>query len=291
MKYLGQSPNNHQSGELYFKKVTRDLYEKFHLKFLKWCLSVHHKAANIGCWGDTGRYPLFIDALKLCTDYFHRAKNTKENTLLHEAFVEQQSLNLEWFRNMNSVRNAYNSGKSKLSSINVREHMRILFSKYWNDIKCSSPKLEFYNTLKKQFGFEQYLLLSNHKHRRALTRPRISAHNLYFETGRYARPPIPREDRFCMYCKNKYNLTITESELHVISDCPLYQCAQPEHLENTTDTIDTIHKPFINEGKNTENDIVAGKMAFTIQEIHKAFTDYYTSSQHAHNSTGNCVVM
>ena len=288
MKYLGQSANNHQSGELYFKKVARDLYEKFHLKFLKWCLSVHYKASNIGCWGDTGRYPLFIDALKLSTDYFHRAKNIKENTLLHEAFVEQQSLNLEWFRNMNSIINSYNSGKSKLSSINVREHMRILFSKHWNDTKCSSPKLEFYNTLKKQFEFEQYLLLPNHTHRNALTRLRISAHNLFIETGRYARPPISRDDRLCLYCKNQYNLTVTESELHVISECPLYQCAQHEYIQDTTDTI---HNMFINEDKNPENYIIAGKMAFTIQEIHKAFTEYYTSSQHAHQSTGTCVLL
>ena len=38
----------------FIKYMAQDYYEKFHLKFLKWNLSVHRKASNIGCWGDSG---------------------------------------------------------------------------------------------------------------------------------------------------------------------------------------------------------------------------------------------
>ena len=51
-----------------------------------------------------------------------------------------------------------------------------------------------------------------------LTKLRISAHQLYVETGRYCNPSIPRENRFCFHCKN-----IVEDEKHFLLDCPLYK--------------------------------------------------------------------
>ena len=45
--------------------LAQDHYERFHLKFMKWNLSVHSKASNAGCWGETGRYPLFFEATEL----------------------------------------------------------------------------------------------------------------------------------------------------------------------------------------------------------------------------------
>ena len=50
-----------------------------------------------------------------------------------------------------------------------------------------------------------------------LTKLRISAHQLYVETGRYCNPVIPRENKFCFHCKN-----IVEDEKHFLLDCPLY---------------------------------------------------------------------
>ena len=88
-KYFGKPTSGSNSGDIFLRHVAYDPYEKFHLKFLKWCFSVHYKASNIGCWGDSGRYPLSIEALKLSTDYFFRVENSNKNTLLHEAFIEQ----------------------------------------------------------------------------------------------------------------------------------------------------------------------------------------------------------
>ena len=34
-----------------------------------------------------------------------------------------------------------------------------------------------------------------------LTKLRISAHPLYIETGRYSKPPIPKEKRLCSSCR------------------------------------------------------------------------------------------
>ena len=40
------------------------------------------------------------------------------------------------------------------------------------------------------------------KVKRRFTQLRISAHRLFIETGRYSRPKLPRENRFCFSCKN-----------------------------------------------------------------------------------------
>ena len=51
---------------------------------------------------------------------------------------------------------------------------------------------------------------------------RISAHNLYIERGRYERPYIPREGRWCAYCFMTNSTTALEDEEHVLLHCPLY---------------------------------------------------------------------
>ena len=290
-KYFSKiSPGTHTT-ETYFNKISRDPYEKFHLKYLKWCLSVHYKASNIGCWGDTGRYPLFTDALKLSTDYFFRAQIIRDTTLLHEAFVEQKTLNLEWYRNMNSITNMYNSNVSKHASINIRKSMQTLFCTKWVEAKNSSPKLDFYNKLKSEFCFEKYLLLTNYKYRNALTRLRISAHNLYVERGRYIRPPISRDNRVCIFCKNNLNILVVEDELHAINDCPLYKNAHLILRQSSVNCTNILNDIFVNQENNSQSNLLAGKLAYTIQETHNAFSHYYTNSQHAHQNTGGCVVM
>ena len=290
-KYLSKLPPDNHKSDTYLNKITRDPYEKIHLKYLKWCLSVHYKASNIGCWGDSGRYPLFTDALKLSIDYFMRAKTIHENTLLHEAFTEQKTLNLDWYKNMNTIITLYNSGKSKYPSINIRKNMQTLFSTKWTEAKISSPKLDFYNKLKTKFCFEEYLHLTNHKYRNALTRLRISAHNLYIERGRYLRPPVSREDRVCIFCKVNLNTHSVDSELHAINDCPLYKNARYDLLQSYSQCVNILENLFINHENNARYNIIAGKFAYTIQEIHNTYSNYYTSSQHAHQNTGDCVVM
>ena len=85
-----------------FSYIAQDHYEKFHLKFIKWALSVHSKASNIGCWGETGRHPLFYEASKLALDYFERIENS-ENEVLLAAFHEQVTLGPPWYTNISKL--------------------------------------------------------------------------------------------------------------------------------------------------------------------------------------------
>ena len=53
------------------------------------------------------------------------------------------------------------------------------------NLESNTGKLRIYKTFKKEFKLETYLLLiENYKHRKELTKLRISAHSLQIEKGR-----------------------------------------------------------------------------------------------------------
>ena len=285
-KFLIKNSCDDSTGETFLKRFACDPYEKFHLRYLKWCLSVHSKAINAGCWGETGRYPIYIDAMKMSIDYFIRVANCEKNSLLYAAFLEQKTLNLTWYSNTNALINKFGTGPSKRTSVNTRINTQSLFCEKWKDAISSSPKLDFYKSIKNEFGFENYLLLRNEKHRSALTKIRISAHNLFIERGRYSRPLISREDRICIFCKHNSNTHLVESEVHVINVCPLYSGIRTIICNKIQ--CDTLIDIFANVGNSDHFNSQAGKAAHSILELHNAFTSYYEGCpENFLTSTGN----
>ena len=72
--------------------------------------------------------------------------------------------------------------------------------------------------MKEHFEFEQYLIIiKNFDKRRSLTKFRISAQRLKIERGRFSKPPIPVENRFCDHC-----LLEIEDEFHFSIKCSKY---------------------------------------------------------------------
>ena len=78
-------------------------------------------------------------------------------------------------------------------------------------------KMRTYIKFKQHFAIEEYLTSLQPGIRKALTRFRISAHNLAIERGRYNRPPTHLEKRSCPHCPSN-----VEDELHFIIKCPQY---------------------------------------------------------------------
>lgn len=64
-------------------------------------------------------------------------------------------------------------------------------------------------------------------YRSALTRLRISAHNLRIETGRYGRQRIERNDRICQCCVSGD----LEDEYHFILICPAFKELQSQYIK------------------------------------------------------------
>ena len=51
-------------------------------------------------WGETGRYPLIYQSIRLTLNYYKRLLKTPVNSLVHAALKEQKSLKLPWYKNI-----------------------------------------------------------------------------------------------------------------------------------------------------------------------------------------------
>ena len=83
----------------------------------------------------------------------------------------------------------------------------------------NTGKLRFFSKICSSFEFKTYLKFDIPKYNRSLiTKIRISAHSLAIETGRYCKPNIAANERFCKFCKDQ-----VEDEIHFLLHCPLYK--------------------------------------------------------------------
>ena len=96
----------------------------------------------------------------------------------------------------------------------------------------TSPKLKTLAHLKNNIVCENYLLsVDNIANRTALTKFRLSDHNLMIEKGRHQNVAIC--DRTCPFCPDQ-----TENELHFLLKCPTYRELRRKLLDDIkTNTI------------------------------------------------------
>ena len=222
------------------KETARDPLEKLHLSFLKWTLGVGRKTSNASVWGDTGRCPLVIKASKQVFGYFDRLEQMDRagcTSLARQAYVEQRTLNLPWYKGIEDLRQSLQSGQSRRLTYpnQFKTALRSSFTNCWNEERQNNRKLSFYNTIKNEFTAETYLNLQlSGEEVKRLAQFRMSAHKFNIETGRYA---INRENpisRICKHCSSSdleavgllaelpMFEPIIEDEKHVLTDCSLY---------------------------------------------------------------------
>ena len=84
-------------------KINRIPFEITHQFFLKWALGTHRKSSNIGTLGESGRYPLIYQSIKLTLSYYQRVENLSKDSLVYAALQEQKSLMLPWYKNIESL--------------------------------------------------------------------------------------------------------------------------------------------------------------------------------------------
>ena len=217
--------NNWQQSWL--SAISNDNFEKIHLKFIKWVLGVHKKASNIGCWGDTGRIPLGVTLTKQFYKYVLKVSTNDNLSLLYHTYIEQKSLNLPWYQTFCKIDKAFSPTISKTlletpyPLLSLQSGITNMFTAIWKGALDKSQKLDFLAEIKAKWGQEQYIRCLSFSLRKNITRIRISAHRLPIEIGRYNKPPIPRDQRFCPYCfdKNIDHPKTIGNEHHLLFDC------------------------------------------------------------------------
>ena len=208
-------------------------FEKIQHLIFKDILGVQKKASNLAIKYELGTFPICFKALLSMFKYHkrlqsHSNENGIKNPILVAAKLEDDSLyntgiKENWQGQLNKLRNKLN-----LPSLDVDEKTfyNYLKNNYINNVNMQLQntefskrgKLLFYSKVRKNYELQDYLKCPIIKAVRSkLTQLRISAHPLEIETGRYSKPCIPKECRFCHFCK-----TTVEDELHFLYDCSLY---------------------------------------------------------------------
>ena len=165
-----------------------------------------------------GTRPLLIDVITRLVSYINNVKE-KKDSLANSAYL---------FETKNDIGPNFSKylDRFKLSDMSdifgnkkkIRKLCHENYDKYWILGIGESPKAISYKKFKTTVYLETYLsYVVNVKHRIALTRFRLSNHNLLIEKGRHFRPKIERNERKCFLCKND-----VEDESHFITKCPLY---------------------------------------------------------------------
>lgn len=207
--------------------------DKLHLKFCKHILGVKQQTSNAAVLGELGRFPLSVICKERALKYWIKI-NMNPNSLMHHVLTKQSNIyhynNIRpaskkiWHSAMSDLLNRMGYGNLLVDfntdynySPLLTQRVRDQYIQTWYDNLTSQPKMEYYCRFKKEFLFEEYLTcVKNDKHRKELSRFRLSSHSLEIETGRYTN--INRDNRKCKLCSHD----TVESEYHFLLCCTAY---------------------------------------------------------------------
>ena len=212
--------------------------ERIHLKFCKALLKVKSSTCNMGVYGELERYPLFISRYSCIIKYWCHLMSS-DNILINNLYyslVEACNLGKKnWASCVKSLLDNYGfsfvwtnpfSVNLETFYLNFKQRVIDTFKQSWlNDI-ANSRSLILYKNFKQTFEFEYYLNVLPSKLRIALSRLRLSSHQLQIETGRYAQNRIDRTLRLCSLC-DKSDI---EDEYHFVLVCSVYSQIRQKYI-------------------------------------------------------------
>ena len=257
-----------------FKGWEKCEVEKVHTQFLKRIMGCDIHSSNHMIRGEVGRRPLICDVITRSTLYIKHVDSIDESfanlALDIEASLDDEnnvlslvSQSTSYFKEPDYLP-PKNSGEIKLK-VNQK------YDTFWKSELTAMSKSDTYLLIKENVGFEKYMgVVKNHRHRIALSRLRMSSHSLMIEKGRHYKPPLPRVNRLCPFCKDQ-----TEDECHFLISCPLYNDERKDLFDSIRETtllfdeIPTAFQKFIFLLTN-ENDTIMSKLAaFTYNSFRK----------------------
>lgn len=201
-----------------FKEWDGTKIEQVQTQFLKRVLGCNIQTSNIMSRGEVGARPLLVEIIKRVILY-HNKIVTRNSSITMAAIMFEKNNNI--LPNFVKYINKFNLNLDNLSQLNkdkAKTTCHKLYDVYWWSEIIKSPKAASYALFKNEISLETYLhQIYNRKHLTAISRFRLSNHDLMIEKGRHSRPRIEKDKRFCFHCKHDI-----ENELHFVTKCPLY---------------------------------------------------------------------
>ena len=198
--------------------------EQVQTQYLKRVLGCNIHTSNIMTRGEIGVRPLLVDTIKRTLRYHSKIINRNSRVTMAALKFESSNdvypnfLNYADKFNLNTL-DLMNAGKDVI----VKACHKMYDDFWWSEI-VKSPKAESYALFKNEIRIEDYLCqVKNTKQMNALSRFRLSNHDLMIEKGRHSRPKIDKSERLCFLCRDKI-----ENEVHFVTECPLYDKERKE---------------------------------------------------------------
>jgi len=215
-------------------KPLKNNKDKVSLEFIKLILGVKPNTCTIMVYGESGRYPIDIDAQCNAIKFYVRLHTMSPNSIVKQVFnqlVRLHELGFHtWVTDIHDLLNEYDihideNNLDSLASLYKKKAYAAFVENWESNLKSECfPILYTYKLLKTDFKMEPYLYLKNDRARKALSKIRTSSHSLEIERGRHSKPKTDRNLRICKLC----NSNQVEDEYHFIMQCSLYNDLREE---------------------------------------------------------------
>ncbi len=276
-------PHMDYASEIWYNEKTGRHLENFELRYFKRVLHVRPNTPTLAVYGELGAYPVQTRLKSNVLKYLHRVVHMPEDSPVHWIYKDLYKLYEEdkdcWvtrtfkifdeFSKLSGLDFAQFCKNSKLAVKRmVKFNFRDDFEEQWaGELElCTADnrkKLRTYKTFKTELQLEPYLLSRNVKHRIAISRLRMCAHNLAIETGRHKSKPI--EDRLCDVCN------VIEDEMHLIMFCTKFNELREELFADIRENLSCFD--LLSDEKKFQNILKANK-----PEIVKALGQFLVST-------------
>ena len=192
--------------------------ENMYTAFCKTLLGVQKQTSNTGTHLELGTIPIMFFGIKNCIKNWHRIHKKKEaNSILLSIHEMATECNLPWpvltKHLLDSIGIGSENDVKNIQRATLERLKDIYHQKCFEEIISASSKLRTYAKFKTDTGKEEYLdTMENIWDRTALTKFRLSNHDLMIEKGRHEG--LEEHQRLCPFCE-----TIVETEHHFLLQC------------------------------------------------------------------------
>jgi len=222
--------------------------ETVHLSMLKQALNVSPRTANTMVYGETGRYPLYINAVIKSVKYWLKIIKMEEHRFPYLVYktmlisidecdnwaskVKQILFN----NNLSNIWSAQEVGNEREFLKTLRERLVETFTGRWLHDLQKSPRYKLYRGFKSTFGIERYLFVLDRKvFRDSMVRFRLGISELFVHRMRYCSNTF---ETLCPNCREE-----DEDERHFLLNCPALHDLQIKYLIPYVEEIST--DPFV----------------------------------------------
>ena len=209
--------------------------ESVHLQAIKNFLNVSFRTPNLMCYGDTGCFPMYINATLRSIKYWLKILRMDSDRLplrVYRMMCSQPPHVKTWVTLIKDVltKFGYDNLWSSQHVQNEKEFLKNLRSKMiesfwlqWKSELCGSIRYSFYREIKDECRVENYLYDIDKKvFRDVFVRFRLGCTELYVHKQRYATHPV---EMLCPLCREE-----DEDENHLLLKCPALQDLREHYL-------------------------------------------------------------